>query len=951
MENDFYNGLLYKTLFDGSPTGKQRVFWACHPADHDACFPEISRDILEVNSNVAVWYCDPDRPEPSGEATELLKKDLDQMLLVVLPVTTAFLYEASVARDIVFPHAFDHGIPILPILMESGLALPFNKICRNLQYIDRTGSDPTEIPYREKLKKYLNGILVPDELEKKIRQAFYAYIFLSYRKKNRYYAQQIMEMIHRNELCRDIAIWYDEFLTPGEDFNRNIQSAFEKSDIFVMVVSDYLMNLPNYVHSEEFPMAQRKGIDILPVLAGDGTGETVKKLAENFPGSPDCVEDEETFSFKIGAILDRLKKPKKEDTPEHLYLIGLAYLNGIDMETNPEKGAELIREAAGRGLPEAQGHLARMYNAGLGVKRDYDRAAREQEKYVQLLEEAGRADSFDASYGSALLDLGDMLLELHRFSEAMPVYVKLVGYAERKAGDFDFDWMESVAFERQGRAAQGMHDSEKAYECYSRCLSVRRNLMEDHPYADVFSGLAFVTERLGDLSFGRGKYEEALKLFETSLKSNLLLTKENNTAEHSRYCSLNYVRLGDVETVRGNLKSARAYYEKGLEINERILSEFPGAHTERDISVSWERLGHVSESEADIEKALEWFQKCLTLRRKLADASGTLEALQDLGTILDTLGVSFRNRGDYTRAQEYSRESLEIREDLVRRSPAPEFRKDLSVSCNRLAELFRLRRRFEEALPWYDRALQIRKELVRETGTPDAYRDLASSYTYLGDLERSRNSSARALEYYLEGYGILSGLKEAKTHPDLLGDYGTLCERLGDLALAADETEKASGYYRDCTDSREKLVSLKPAADSYRNLGISYERLGDLAREKENYPEAANYFRRSLDISMKLASEADTPQARRDVSIGLEKTGVALAYMEEIDEAEELLLKCLSIRRRLALELETVQAYEDLKCCYSWLIEIAEANSDMVKMFRYADEIKRIDEEYLHSRG
>ena len=43
------------------------------------------------------------------------------------------------------------------------------------------------------------------------RHAFDAYIFLSYRKKDRRYANELMRLIHNNPECRDIAIWFDEF--------------------------------------------------------------------------------------------------------------------------------------------------------------------------------------------------------------------------------------------------------------------------------------------------------------------------------------------------------------------------------------------------------------------------------------------------------------------------------------------------------------------------------------------------------------------------------------------------------------------------------------------------------------------------------------------------------------------------------------------------------------------
>ena len=45
-----------------------------------------------------------------------------------------------------------------------------------------------------------------------------------------------MQIIHSNPLCQNIAIWYDEFLTPGESFKENISKILEnkKSGIEIL---------------------------------------------------------------------------------------------------------------------------------------------------------------------------------------------------------------------------------------------------------------------------------------------------------------------------------------------------------------------------------------------------------------------------------------------------------------------------------------------------------------------------------------------------------------------------------------------------------------------------------------------------------------------------------------------------------------------------------------------
>lgn len=213
--------LKYKTHRNSEPNGKPRVYFCCHPEDFNKCFETVSNEIL-IKQNCAIWY--------AGEEVvrdEDFFADLKQMQLFVMPVTTNLLCTDNEALDSDFKFAIENHIPVLPLMQESGLEELFNKKCGDLQFLDKNNTDTTAISYDEKLKKYLESVLIGDELAEKIRAAFDAYVFLSYRKKDRRYAQELMRLIHKNEFCRDIAIWYDEFLTPGENFNDSIKEALQ----------------------------------------------------------------------------------------------------------------------------------------------------------------------------------------------------------------------------------------------------------------------------------------------------------------------------------------------------------------------------------------------------------------------------------------------------------------------------------------------------------------------------------------------------------------------------------------------------------------------------------------------------------------------------------------------------------------------------------------------------
>lgn len=141
-------------------------------------------------------------------------------------------------------------------MQEKGLNEPFDRICSDLHFLDKDTEDEKSmnaIPYHVKLEKFLHSVLIKDDLSVQIRAAFKAYIFLSYRKKDRQYAQKLMELIHDNDFCRDLAIWYDEFLILSENFNQSIENALQKAHCLLwqslqtfwkMAIMSTLLNIP-----------------------------------------------------------------------------------------------------------------------------------------------------------------------------------------------------------------------------------------------------------------------------------------------------------------------------------------------------------------------------------------------------------------------------------------------------------------------------------------------------------------------------------------------------------------------------------------------------------------------------------------------------------------------------------------------------------------------------------
>ncbi len=360
-----------------------KVYFSCHKDDFKPYFKEISEEIMNGRS-CAVFY---DEDYDGARDKEFLF-DLSKMNLFVMPITTRLLTKPNRALDEELAFALEHKIPVLPLMQESGLEELFNKKFGDLQFLDKYNIDSTAISYDEKLKKYLSSVLLDDKTIKRIRAEFDAQIFLSYRKKDRIHANRLMRLIHKNDFCRDVAIWYDEFLTPGENFNKTIAEALNKSGLFVLAVTPSLLEPrvdengvkhKNYIEEHEYPMAVEAQKPILPTELVY-TDKDV--LAVKYANVPDCV-DANDESALTEALLNTAKKfvsDENDNSPEHNYLIGLAYLDGIDVERDYDKALEMITFAAENEFPDATIKLISMYYDGIGVSRDENEVRKWSEK-------------------------------------------------------------------------------------------------------------------------------------------------------------------------------------------------------------------------------------------------------------------------------------------------------------------------------------------------------------------------------------------------------------------------------------------------------------------------------------------------------------------------------------------------------------------------------------------
>ena len=766
--------LKYITRGGTAPNGKRRVYFCAHGSDLSLYLEPISEEILRLQ-NCAIWYDGGEGEEISTETREL---ELSEMNLFIMPVTERLLTDKNDKALDEFRFAVSHHIPVLPLMQERGLEEEFNRVCGDLQFLDKSSDGRTGIGYDEKLERFLSSVLIGDELAEKIRAAFDAYIFLSYRKKDRAYAQKLMRLIHENEFCRDIAIWYDEFLTPGENFNDEIAGALDKSRLFALAVTPNLVNEKNYVMTVEYPMARRAGKRI---FAAEVVPTDKKALRTSYDEIPETVDayDKVGLSSALMRELEELAIKENDNTPEHNFFIGLAYLSGIDVEVDHERAVRLIEGAAERDLPEAVEKLIGMYRDGEGVARSYESALKWRIRLTSIKKDICDRSDDKRSANKYLYQqyyLAVAYEGLFRKNEAVSEYKVLISEAERlkdRIGKRDTDTFLSLAYEGIGMIQAGEGIQTEAEVAYKTAIAIREGT--ESLGASELSALADVLNSLGNLYKAYSRYSEAAEQYERALSIRERVSEMSPSIGAERMLAISYDNRGAVLEKLGEMDKALECYKKALPIFERSVEADPSVQNRRDLAICHEQTGSVYE-DSDRGKASEHYSEACRIWQEIADETESFRDYSSLAGLYLTIGANEDKRGNGIAVESYYRIGISIYEDMMPSESGLTVSHNLAALYSRLGMLMKSRGELDECEKYLMRSLEIREKLDAEgslsvvrSGISLVYYELGELYTQKGDLERAERMLTRALGLYsamAEGGDIdaASGVAVVKGH-------------------------------------------------------------------------------------------------------------------------------------------------------------------------------------------
>lgn len=875
---------LFQTRGETRPEGKPRVYFTCHPTDFGKYFDEICKAILNAHDCV-IYYTD----NMSATLPEAYRStDLGSMNLFVIPVTNHLLTESCRAISGDFAFAKEHHIPVLPLMMETGLDELYSRIFGKWHYLEPYAHDLTARSYEDKLKKYLSSVLLDEETTARIRAAFDAYIFLSYRKKDRHHANELMQLIHKDPKYRDIAIWYDEYLTPGEDFDTVIQKALNDSQLFTLLVTPSLVDEDNYVQRVEYPAALRAGKPIFPAEMQETDHD---KLNEMFSAVPACVNahDDALLHESLFESIKGVALSANDNDPEHNYLIGLAYRDGIDVEVNRERGLELITKAAMAGFPEAAKELVSLYYYGLGMPRNINMAQSWQRKLIDVLRSRWKMDP-SAKNGLALADALRFLTEILRSgidknqtqeeciaccTEALDLYNDMQCADENETSHLIESKLTSlrslaIAYEDTG-------NFDAAFTTYQEALKLRTavqnldtassdentQILNKWRIAQIHHDIGILYERKDEYRAAVEQLEDALTIYEDITRSSAAFVPNMIAVHNAIAADAKYFDIGKATT---HCDTALSLGHSLFEVQPQ-MSYLLYARSNYLKAVIMSDSGQFDDAEIFYLKAKE----LLNSHRE----EGSRDVLIYLMNIASRLAGIYIIRGKEDRSEQLYRESAEIACVLLDGAnfDCKEAIAHMYFNFGTFLSMYSDGGRLRMASEYLQKARELFADVSRvKASCQMCVVETELAMRKLGKQPRSGNPYSKQSESN-------NDVKTVQTEMGLLLIKGERAEQ-------EQHYEKALLNYQAALQTIERLGDARSAISNL-DLGDLYDRIAVCYEAMENYAGAKEHYTRAALVSAQEARETESPDAFSAAIIYVQKL---ISFSEEfcnLDEAEK----------------------------------------------------------------
>lgn len=900
---------------------KPKYFFSSTKQDFDLYFEDIVSSFFSLQDCAVFYKFDTEFVIPRESYIDLLR-----MNAFVFVVTNSYLNNPSVSKDNDIQFAKQNNIKILPLVMEEIDWDLYRQYFGNIQSIKMFEKETTEVSHLTKLNISLKPFEVNEELFARISLAFKHTIFLSYRKKDRAYANQLTAKLHEDPRFANVSVWYDEYLQLGEQFNNEIERKIEKSDIFVLLVTNNLVNETNYVETNEYPFAIKNKKRIVAIQMED---VNKKELNKRFPNVPKPYDFKKSFLDKLSGILGlSIASISKEDK----YFLGLGYLYGVDVEKNIDLGISLLKQSAGEGLVKAMVFLFEMYfGQGNFILGDMNEAL----KYAKMSADPNLfpLKERDERYAYALTRLYTIYHSLEMFDEAKEILEKIESSCGHVKGIGNYLITQKI---------QQCRDRGENLEA----LSIAEEYYKKNETGQPDDRFMTVLSLLGNILVDLDRSEEAITYFEEMKR---LAIKRNGL-----YCRDYYWAILNIARAYRFLQQIDKTYEISKEAYESA-KKYLGENDDLTVIAQENLVLFGQQVEDTLPHAFDVYNKWLDLYgennkntkgaaanliSKLIGAKRYDECLDYLNKWLDKtergddsffkfiFAVLFsdyycqKNTFDLDKLVEY----LEIAKSIYEQSEIKEYLGYEKTYRNLHAKSLFFKKEYAAALEKFD--------LVFEDSRKD-YGDDYSAYPFAFYFVGCCHYKLKEYEKCIPYFETFVNVREKQNRKNR--DYYDVINTLGNSYYLLEQYDKALSYFLEYFNSwaltnKTELEQIVPQG----NIGRTYAKLG-------NSKETLKYLSTAVELREKFSMDNN-----EEYAFDLNELAWSLLENKRYDEAIKLYEKCYAIRKEIHGEfynftifslLNLITVYSNKETC-----NIEKAKEYAIYLYENLD---KVSEKYL----
>ena len=711
---------IYKTAHKKPPLGLQNIYISWCEGDGNE-LDKVVDDLLSTvrGADCAVWY--DFEPDTGAFDRGALAGVLDRMNMAVFVVTNNMLRSRKRSLDVDLNMITGKSIAVLPILMEGVDPGEFEYCFPGIGGISRDDEF-----FRDRLQGALNYLLCDPELLAEIRRdAFCGTINILTHAKDRGYLADMQKTIHDIEFCRDFAITADDPLGVYQEEEQDTLRRINDADVTLFTVTPNILHSSGSMAQTFFPNLRDGLHPFIPVEAAETKLSKLQSIYKRIP-EPVSLDDEQLLRERLGDLIG--EKSIGHDSSRHRYMMGMAYLNGIGVEIDRDRGRRLISSAASSGLYEAEEKLAQMYSTGVNIPIDLESAVTWHRKIIEnetrIYNSSTTLDNA-ASLAATLNKLGEYYNRLDKPDKAENAYVNVGSLCSRRLRSethHELILQYAISCTELGKLKDRKFNVKGAEDHYRHAKACLNKLLLGSPTYDVMHRIADVSMRLGDICMARGQVEEAEAEYRCAYERLDFLATEAKLPEYSRELVKCLHKMSPLYERDGDRDRAVECCLIAYDISRQAYERCGTISSTKDFSHAASQLGMQRMETGDTAEAKRYFDQAVELCENAYAQINAGDIARELIANLEMLCIIAESEGRAADLLSYRAKIVDIRRNRSEKYPDDTKLAELRAeACCRAADACTSQ---SERRRYSDEAAEIYEELRKTTGRAE-YHDLA----------------------------------------------------------------------------------------------------------------------------------------------------------------------------------------------------------------------------------